>query len=87
MTGLNLLAKITGLNLLAIEIKLWGEILSFILEDSVEIGLQYFFFEKFQFTNDKLTYINAGFMIAKGIELTVRGVIEVKDSMSEQESF
>ena len=62
-------------------------IVSFILEDFVEVLLQYFYFEKFQFANEKLTYINAVFMIAKGIELTVRGMMVLKDVMSEQESF
>ena len=68
-------------------LKTWEGILSFILEDFVEVLLQYFYLEKFQFANDKLTYINAGFMIVKGIELTVRGVIFLKHFMSEQESF
>ena len=62
-------------------------ILSFILEDFVEVLLQYFYIEKFQFANDTLTYINAGFMVVKGIELTVREAIQLKKSMSQQESF
>ena len=62
-------------------------ILSFILEDFVEIGLQYFYFEKYQFANDLLTYINAGFMVVKGFELAVRGVMVSKETMSAQESF
>ena len=73
-------------NRYVVDLKTLEGILSFILEDFVEVLLQYFYFEKFQFANDKLTYINAGFMIAKGIELTVRGVIASK-LVSEQESF
>ena len=64
-------------------LKTWEGIISFILEDFVEIGLQYFYFEKFQFANDTLTYINAGFMIVKGFELTVRGLILFKRFMME----
>ena len=59
-------------------------ILSFILEDFVEMGLQYFYFEKYQFANDLLTYINAGFMVVKGFELTARGVMVLSP---DQESF
>ena len=57
------------------------------MEDSVEVLLQYFYFEKFQFANDTFTYINAGFMVVKGFELTVRGVMVLKDNMSGLESF
>ena len=70
-----------------ISFKIWEGPLSFVFEDFVEIGLQYFYFEKYQFANDILTYIKASFMVAKGFELTVRTVIFLKQSMIYKKSF
>ena len=75
--------------------KLIQEFISFILEDFVEVGLQYFYFEKYSFLpTDILVYFNASFMILKALELTLRMIIWIKkglnfgfSSIFEQESF
>ena len=59
--------------------KLSVEFLSFILEDFVEVGLQYFYFEKYSFLpTDILVYLNASFMVLKALELTIRMIISMK---------
>ena len=73
--------------------KLAEECISFILEDFVEVGLQYFYFEKYSFLpNDILVYFNASFMVLKALELTIRMVKFMKESWTswtrcELESF
>ena len=53
--------------------------LSFILEDFVETGLQYFYFEKYGFVKgDLVVYFNAGFMIFKALVLSIRIIIFMK---------
>jgi len=54
-----------------------GEALaSFLLEDLVEVALQYFYFEKYSFIEpDVLVYFNAMFMVFKALELTLRMVL------------
>ena len=55
------------------------ELITFLLEDFVEVGLQFFYFEKYLFMpNDTIVYINALFMIYKALELTVRMIIIMK---------
>ena len=65
------------------------EFITFILEDFVEVGLQFFYFEKFSFMpNDILVYINALFMILKALEVTVRMIIVIKEQWEDyKESF
>ena len=66
------------------------EFISFILEDFVEVGLQYFYFEKYSFLpNDTLVYFNASFMVLKALELTIRMIINMKKSWTRfgEESF
>ena len=47
--------------------------LSFIFEDFVQVGLQFFYIEKFAFMpNDLLVYFNAAIMILKALALTYR---------------
>ena len=54
-------------------------ILSLVLEDFVGIGMQYFFFEKYQFFNDTFANINAGFMVVKTFELFMRPILSDVD--------
>ena len=66
------------------------ELISFILEDFVEVGLQYFYFEKYSFLpNDILVYFNASFMVLKALELTIRMIIVMKEDWTDddEESF
>ena len=59
-----------------------------ILEDFMEVGLQFFYFEKFSFMpNDMFVYLNAIFMIYKALELTVRMIIEVTTYWNLKERF
>ena len=55
------------------------ELNTFLLEDFVEVGLQFFYFEKYSFMpNDMIVYINAFFMVAKALYLTWQMIIVVK---------
>ena len=56
-------------------VKTMDWILSFVLEDFVEIGLQFFYFEKYQFLNDTFANINAGFMVVKTFEMFMRPIL------------
>ena len=72
--------------------KLSQELITFLLEDFVEVGLQFFYFEKYSFMpNDTIVYINAIFMIYKALEVTVRVIIWMKqkwnDDDNDEESF
>ena len=69
--------------------KLAQELITFIFEDFVEVGLQFFYFEKYSFMpNDTIVYLNASFMIYKALELTVRMImIMKKDWNDKKESF
>ena len=58
-------------------VKTFDWILSFILEDLVEVGLQFFYFEKYQFLNDTFTNINAGFMVVKTFDLALSWMIVI----------
>ena len=58
-------------------VKTLDGILSLVFEDFVEIGLQYFYFEKYQFLNDTFAHINAGFMVVKTFELFVRPIFSL----------
>ena len=63
-----------------IKIKLAEAAVSFILEDFVEVGLQFFYFEKYALMpNDLLVYFNAVIMVLKALELTVRMILELKN--------
>ena len=52
---------------------------SFLLEDFAEVGLQYFYFEKFSFKRDVLVVLNALFMIINAIHVTIRMLIFIKE--------
>ena len=53
--------------------KLYEGLISFILEDFVAVGLQYFYFEKFEFKpSDSFVIFNSVFMILKALEVTYR---------------
>ena len=68
--------------------KVGQELITFLLEDFVEVGLQFFYFEKYSFMpNDTIVYINALFMVYKALELTVRMIILMKEDWNYQESF
>ena len=61
--------------------KLAESALSFILEDFVEVGLQFFYFEKYALMrNDLLVYFNAVIMVLKALELTVRMILDIKNN-------
>ena len=61
------------------------ELIAFILEDFVEVGLQFFYFEKFSFMpNDTFVYFNAIFMIYKALELAVRIIIVAKELWNDE---
>ena len=58
---------------------------SFILEDFVEVGLQFFYFEKYTLMpNDLLVYFNAVIMVLKALELTVRMILELKNQWNSE---
>ena len=60
--------------------KLLEGAISFILEDFVEVGLQFFYFEKYALMpNDLLVYFNAVIMVLKALQLTVRMILELKN--------
>ena len=68
--------------------KISEEFITFLLEDFVEVGLQFFYFEKFIFMpKNTLVYINALFMIYKALELTVRGIIRLKEHWNDDSSY
>ena len=53
-------------------------LLSFIFEDSVEVALQFYYFEKFLFLpGDVLVYFNGIFMLLKAIKMATRNIIWV----------
>ena len=59
--------------------KLAEAAVSFIFEDFVEVGLQFFYLEKYALMpNDLLVYFNAVIMVLKALELTVRMILELK---------
>ena len=63
------------------------ELITFLLEDFVEVGLQFFYFEKYSFMpNDTIVYINALFMIYKALELTVRMIIWMKEEWNDEDN-
>ena len=67
-------------NVYVVTMKLTQEAITFILEDFVQIGLQFFYFEKYSFLpNDILVYFNATFMVLKALELTVRMLLWIKE--------
>ena len=60
--------------------KLAEAAISFILEDFVEVGLQFFYFEKYALMpNDLLVYFNAVIMVLQALELTIRMILELKN--------
>ena len=58
--------------------------ISFILEDFVAVGLQYFYFEKYEFKpSDSFVIFNSVFMILKALELTYRMIKWMKDEWTD----
>ena len=45
---------------------------SFVFEDFVQVGLQYFYFERYLLIGSPLMYVNAAFMIFKAVEFAIR---------------
>ena len=45
---------------------------SFLFEDCAQVGLQYFYFEKYRFRSSITIYINAGYMILRALILIFR---------------
>ena len=72
-----------------VTMKFIQELITFVLEDFVEVGLQFFYFEKYAFQPDNTIYVNALFMIIKALELTVRMIIMMKEDWNNdsKESF
>ena len=65
--------------------KLAEAAVSFILEDFVEVGLQFFYFEKYALMpNDLLVYFNAVIMVYKALELTIRMILELKNQWNDE---
>ena len=69
--------------------KAMQELITFLLQDFVEVGIQFFYFEKYSFLPDNTVYINAVFMVLKALELTMRVIILIKEYWSDEskESF
>ena len=69
--------------------KLFEGGISFILEDFVAVGLQYFYFEKYEFKpSDSFVIFNSVFMILKALELTYRMIMLMKEGWTYgKESF
>ena len=69
--------------------KVIQELITFLLEDFVEVGLQFFYFEKYSFMpNDMIVYIKAFFMIAKALYLTWQIISWMKEDWNDyKESF
>ena len=60
--------------------KLYEGAISFILEDFVAVGLQYFYFEKYEFKpSDSFVIFNSVFMILKALEFTYRMIMMMKE--------
>ena len=69
--------------------KAMQELITFLLQDFVEVGIQFFYFEKYSFLPDNTVYINAVFMVLKALELTMRVIILIKEYWNDEskESF
>ena len=68
--------------------KLFEGGISFILEDFVAVGLQYFYFEKFEFKpSDSFVIFNSVFMVLKALDLTYRMIKWMKDEWGDKGSF
>ena len=60
-------------------LKIWENLISFLYEDFVAIGLQYFYFEKYTFqSGDSFVYFNAFFMIFKTLSYSTMMVMKLK---------
>ena len=65
--------------------KCFEGITSFLLEDFAEVGLQYFYFEKFSFKRDELVVLNALFMVMNALHITIRMLIFIREFLFEKE--
>ena len=62
-----------------LQLKFLENFISFIYEDFVAIGLQYFYFEKYTFqSGDSFVYFNAVFMIFKTLSYVTTEVMKLK---------
>ena len=67
-------------NDMVVMMKLYEGGISFILEDFVAVGLQYFYFEKYEFKpSDSFVIFNSVFMILKALEVTYRMIMYMKE--------
>ena len=65
---------------MVVMMKLYEGGISFILEDFVAVGLQYFYFEKYEFKpSDSFVIFNSVFMVLKALELTYRMIKWMKE--------
>ena len=66
--------------------KLFEGGISFILEDFVAVGLQYFYFEKYEFKpSDSFVIFNSVFMVLKALELTYRMIKWMKEDWNDDD--
>ena len=60
---------------------------SFVFEDFVQVGLQFFYFEKFLIIGSPFMYVNATFMVYKAGEFAFRVLMMWRNWWSYQECF
>ena len=66
--------------------KLLEGAISFILEDFVAVGLQYFYFEKYEFKpSDSFVIFNSVFMVLKALGLTYRMIMWMKERWTDDD--
>ena len=66
-------------------LRIWENYISFIYEDFVAIGLQYFYFEKYTFqSGDSFVYFNAVFMIFKTLTYCAMEIMKLKRVWTEK---
>ena len=83
----SVLLKVGALNnFTVVYMKLFEGGISFILEDFVAVGLQYFYFEKYEFKpSDSFVIFNSIFMILKALELTYRMIMWIKQDWADDD--
>jgi len=73
-------------NRTVVGVKLLEGAISFILEDFVEVGLQYFYFEKYEFKpSDSFVIFNSIFMVLKALEVTYRMIMWMKENWTDDD--
>ena len=72
----------------AVKMKGLQELITFLLEDFVEVGLQFFYFEKYSFMPDDTVIFNAAFMAVKSMLIAWRlNIWDDEDLTGCKESF